>query len=282
MASATASVIIPAHDEARSIGRVLNALLRGARPGEFEVLVVCNGCTDDTAAIARGYGQGVRVLQLDRPSKHWALVEGDRVATVFPRLYVDADIELDTTGARELVTALQRSGALVAAPERDLVLARSSRIVRSYYRVWAHLPVVQDGLFGRGVLGVSAEGHERIADRPDVLGDDLYVHARFADHERSIVSTARSRVRAPLTTGDLVRRRTRTAQGNGQLAGSGGAADTTPGTARALVRLAGREPALWPHLPAFLGVTALGRLNSRRRQRRGGPVVWLRDESSRT
>src|SRR5262245_58336894 len=48
-----ASVVIPAHNEARVIERGLSSLLEGARPGELEIVVVCNGCTDDTAARAR-------------------------------------------------------------------------------------------------------------------------------------------------------------------------------------------------------------------------------------
>ena len=56
------SVVIPAHDEEAVVGRCLAALLDGARPGELDVVVVCNGCTDATADIARGFGRGVRVV----------------------------------------------------------------------------------------------------------------------------------------------------------------------------------------------------------------------------
>ena len=278
----SASVIIPAHDEERTIGRLLSALLADAAPDEFEIIVVCNGCSDGTADVARGFGPAVQVVEVERPSKHWALIEGDRHATAFPRLYVDADVELDTAGARALVAALDGAGVRAVAPERDLVLDRSSRVVRSYYRVWGRLPVVRTGLFGRGVVGLDAEGHRRLGPRPEVLGDDLFVHSRFAEDERCIVAGARSRVRAPHRAADLVRRRTRAAEGNTELAEQHGAPASTSASARAVLQLARREPALWPHLPAFLGITAAGRLNSRRRQRSGGATPWLRDESSRT
>jgi glycosyltransferase involved in cell wall biosynthesis len=276
-----ASVIIPAYNEGRTVGRLLTALIDPNRPDEFEIVVMCNGCTDDTAAIARTRGETVRVVELDEPSKHRALVEGDRLATVFPRLYVDGDVELDADGARALVASLSDGRTLAAAPQRRLVLDHSTRAVRSYYRVWERLPVVRSGLFGRGVVALSAEGHRRLADRPEVLGDDLYVHSRFTAAECRIVPDAWSRVHGPRHSADLIRRRTRAAQGNVQLAVSGDAPTTTNGTARSLLQLARAEPRLLPHLPAFLGITAASRINRRLQQLAGRDQVWLRDESSR-
>ncbi len=58
------SVVIPAHDEAAVIGRCLDALFTGFEPGELDVVVVCNGCTDDTASAARASGHPVRVVEL--------------------------------------------------------------------------------------------------------------------------------------------------------------------------------------------------------------------------
>ena len=62
-------VIVPAHNEEAVIGRTLRALLGSAAPGEFEVLVVCNGCTDRTAALVRSEFPSVRVLERSEASK---------------------------------------------------------------------------------------------------------------------------------------------------------------------------------------------------------------------
>ena len=80
------SIIIPAHNEAAVIGRCLEPLTHGARPGEFDVIVVCNGCRDATALEARRFGLSVRVIETDTPSKANALNLGDAAATGFPRL----------------------------------------------------------------------------------------------------------------------------------------------------------------------------------------------------
>ncbi len=56
----------PAHNEAAVIERCLGAILADAPPGTPEIIVVCNGCTDDTAARARKFGAGVTVIELER------------------------------------------------------------------------------------------------------------------------------------------------------------------------------------------------------------------------
>ena len=48
------------------IRRCLDALFAGVAPGELDVVVVCNGCADDTAALARSSGHPVRVIESAR------------------------------------------------------------------------------------------------------------------------------------------------------------------------------------------------------------------------
>jgi glycosyltransferase involved in cell wall biosynthesis len=275
------SVIIPAHNEEPVIGRLLKTLLAEAEPNEFDVLVVCNGCADHTADVAARFG--VRVIELAQGSKHLALVAGDAASHGFPRLYVDADVELDTGSARALIGALDLPGVLAVSPQRQMQLSRSSWPVRAYYRVWAQLPAVREGLFGRGVLAVSELGYQRIADRPQVLGDDLWLHSQFAPEERRVIDDSISVIHGPRTVRDLIRRRVRAAQGNRQLSiGSTGATDTSAASGRALLRLARHEPALWPSLPVFVVLTLVARVQARRLKRTGKAELWLRDESSRS
>ena len=59
------SVVVPAYNESAYLGQTLEALLAQDFPGGFEVIVVDNNSTDDTAAVAAGYG--VRVVhEVDR------------------------------------------------------------------------------------------------------------------------------------------------------------------------------------------------------------------------
>jgi hypothetical protein len=274
------SLVIPAHNEERSIGRLLSALTDGAEPGELEVTVVCNGCTDSTAAVAARH-RGVRVVDLPQPSKSLALQRGDAESSAFPRLYVDADVEIGLAGVRRLAAALQRPGVLAAAPRRELPLEGASWVVRRYYQVWQQLPQVEAGLFGRGVIGVSREGHERVAALPPATSDDLAYSEAFAPQERTVVDEAVVVVHPPRRAGDLLRRRVRVILGNAEADQEGlrtSSAQTTPSSLMALVR---SQPRIAPSLAVFVAVTLTARVLARRRLRRGEAGVWLRDESSR-
>ncbi|GLW23542.1 hypothetical protein Mame01_35850 [Microbispora amethystogenes] len=277
-APAAMTVVVPAHNEATVIGRLLSGLLRDAEPGEMDVVVVANGCTDGTADVARGF-PGVRVLETPVPSKREALRLGAAAAGVFPILYVDADVELGTTDARAMCATLRGDGVLATAPERALPLADRPWPVRSYYAVWSRLPEVRAGLFGRGVIAVGEEGQARLDALPSVMADDLAASLAFQPHERAVTGTARVVVHPPRTLGDLIRRRVRAVTGVAELDGSPGGR-----TARTGVRdLAGmaRSPRLVPHLAVFLAVTLLARTRARRAVRRGDFTTWLRDDSSR-
>ena len=70
------SIVIAAYNEAAVIGRCLDALLSGAAPGEFDVTVVANGCTDDTAEVAAR--DGVRVLTCPRLGRRPPSTPGTR------------------------------------------------------------------------------------------------------------------------------------------------------------------------------------------------------------
>jgi glycosyltransferase involved in cell wall biosynthesis len=276
------TIIIPAHNEGLVIGRLLGQLVPDMFSSELKVLVVANGCTDDTAQVAASFGQGVQVLSIPVASKYEALVAGDRAATDFPRIYVDADIELLAQDVKQLVVALEEPGVLAVAPERVLVLSGRPWPVRWFYDIWLRLPEAQRGLWGRGVIGVSPAGHERIAALPPLIGDDLAASLLFAPHERRIVATAYAIVHPPRTSADLLRRRVRCATGVSQIEQTPGAPPSTERTRPAdLAAIIRAEPRLAPRVALFLGFAMAARLWSRRHVTRGDFTTWHRDESSR-
>ena len=276
-----AGVVIPAHNEERVIARTLGRLAVGVGPEAFDVVVVCNGCTDRTAEVARSVAPWARVLEVPKPSKAEAVRVGNAAGTVFPRVHLDADVAISGADVMHLVQPLLEREILATAPQRVLLRDRSSRLVRWFYDVWEQLPQVRSGLFGRGVIALSEEGQRRVDALPQLMSDDLGVSEAFDPRERRVVTTAFAEVRAPGTLRDLVRRRVRVATGNNQADQVGVRRPESSTTWGSLARLAIRQPGLAPRVPLFVLVGAVARLQSQRAVRSGDYTTWLRDESSR-
>jgi glycosyltransferase involved in cell wall biosynthesis len=292
------SIVIAAHNEAAVIGRCLDALLADGGVDEFDVTVVANGCTDDTAHVA-GVRAGVRVLDLATAGKITALNAGDEVAFGFPRIYLDADIAISAVGIRALCQALKIPGAgettdvrvLAATARREVDLSRSPVLVRAYYAINSRLPVFGDALFGRGVIALSAEGRGRFDTFPDVIADDLFVDSLFEPSEKRQVDSVSTRVAAPRTTRDLLRRLARVRRGNASIRsirpaeGSRHGAGALQGAGRRKARMSWLSkvvlpnPSLIPAAVCYVAITVAAAILARQQQR--SDAGWGRDESSR-
>lgn len=276
------SIVIPAHNESQVLGRLLSQLVPYRGDEELDIVVVANGCTDATAEIAASFGSPVRVLSIPVASKCEALATGNRVAKGFPRLYVDADVELRAEDVYALTRTLARPGVLCAGPQRQHAMAGQSLLVRWYYEVWTQLPAVQSGLFGRGVVGVSAAGYLRIAELPPLLADDLAASLAFSPEERVIVPDARAIIHPPGTFADLLRSRTRATMGVSQIEQVDCSLRSTARTRLSdLMMIAFRNPRMAPHVTLYMIVALLVKRRARRLMARLGYTPWLRDNSSR-
>ena len=142
--------------------------------------MVCNGCRDRTAAVARAAQPAATVVELTVASKSAALNAGDEHATRFPRVYLDADIELPIGVLRATVRALASPGVLCAAPAPAFELRGRPRLVRAYYDVWQQLPYLTEEMVGTGVYALSEPGRHRFDRFPDLTADDQFVLQQFA------------------------------------------------------------------------------------------------------
>jgi glycosyltransferase involved in cell wall biosynthesis len=271
------SVVIPAHDEEAVIGRCLDALTRDADPGELEVVVVCNGCTDGTAAVAREALPAATVVELAVASKSAALNAGDEHATRFPRLYLDADIELPIGVLRATVRALASPGVLCAAPAPAFELRGRPRLVRAYYETWRQLPYFTEEMVGTGVYALSEPGRGRFDRFPDLTADDQFVLQQFAPAERRSLGDQHFVVHTPTTLAGLVAIRRRAYRGAAELAASGRAPHgRATGAGRRLLQLAS-SPRNWFPVAVFVTISAFAKL----RARFGAGHAWERDDSAR-
>ena len=278
----TLSLIIPAHDEETTIGRCLESLLADAHEDEFEVVVVCNGCTDRTVDVARSFEPGATVIEINRASKYLALREGDRRASGFPRFYIDADVITSAQAVRDVATVLRSGKAAVAAPRLRVDVSGRPWYVRSYYRLWTRLPYAENGMVGTGFYALSEAGRSRFDEFPDIIADDQFVLSRFDETERCSVGSAEFVVAAPRDWRSLIYKKTRAYTGNRQLEerfGSQGARQ--PGGRSAWMNLIRRHPSLLPSVPVYVLVSVVAEARSRRQVRRRDFGTWERDVSTR-
>lgn len=185
------SVIIPASNEAGYIGACLAALFASAPvPGGAEVVVVANGCHDDTAARARNWtaraaAAGWRLVVLERAEggKPGALNLGDAAAAGPLRAYLDADVIVSPPLMAELVAAMQGDAPRYATGTARIPRAKSA-VTRAYARFWQRLPFAQSTAPGYGLFAVNAAGRARWGEFPAIISDDTFVRLQFAPEER--------------------------------------------------------------------------------------------------
>lgn len=278
------SVVVPAHDEETVITRCL-AFVADLLPGEAEVVVVANGCTDRTAELA-GRVPGVRVLDVPAAGKAGALNAGDAAVAAFPRVYLDADITVSAAALRAVVAALARPGVEAAAPTVRFDLTGVSPGVRAFYRTYRAMPYLSEAMIGTGFYALSAAGRARFEVFPELTADDLFVQRSFAPAERAVVPGEFFTVRVPRDLRSLLAVRTRVAAGNAELAAAGAqreqpaTARSTGGSLGALAGLLRREPRRAGGVGVYVAVTAISRLRARRAAATGR-AGWERDLSTR-
>lgn len=117
------SVVIPARNEERVLGRCLDSIKAAARPypGEVEVIVVLNRCTDATERIAAD--RGCRVVRDDRRFLSAIRNAGARAAAGDLLVTIDADSWMSPDTLREIDAALA-SGRYVGGG----ILVRAERL----------------------------------------------------------------------------------------------------------------------------------------------------------
>src|SRR6266404_3505649 len=131
------SVIIPARDEERFIGRCLESIQTAATtyPDQLEVIVVLNRCSDRTEEIAHAFG--ARTIRED--AKNFAKIRnaGARAAVGEVLVTIDADSRM-SPGAlvaidRALSSGTTVGGGTVIHPDRSSL---GIRVTLWFFNLW--------------------------------------------------------------------------------------------------------------------------------------------------
>lgn len=283
------SVVIPAYNESAGIERCLRGVLADGVE-DLAVVVVPNACRDDTAAKARAFGDRVIVIETPQGGKTNAINLGERALRergrdLFPRLFLDGDIELEPGTLRALLAEASKEGPRVVSAEPRFDASRSSLPVRLYFGVERFNPYHSTTApNGSGTYCVSREGRARWAEFPPILADDAFVERQFAASERCTVRDHHAVVRVPRTLGALRRVSARTRAGTNELERYAPLREDqldTGGTLRAVARRCLPNPLRWPGFAVWFAVKALERLDHRRVARLSGTDRWQHDTTSR-
>jgi glycosyltransferase involved in cell wall biosynthesis len=115
------SVVIPAYNEENRLGGTLTAITGYLAGRDVEVLVVDDGSTDRTVAVAEGIGApNVRVIRLDKNRGKGAAVRAGILASTGERvLFSDADLATPIDELRKLEAKLD-DGYAIAIGSRAL------------------------------------------------------------------------------------------------------------------------------------------------------------------
>ncbi|NSY40585.1 glycosyltransferase family A protein [Leisingera sp. ANG59] len=192
------SVLIPAHNEAEYIGACLRAVFAsGPLPTGMaaEVLVLANGCTDGTAALARAAvtaeGWQLQVLELPEGDKLAALNAGDAAARGDILIYLDADVLIAPDLIAQVAEALDLDAPRYASGRPEVAAAQSA-VTRAYARFWMRLPFFSSGAPGFGIFTMNRAGRQRWGDWPNIIADDIFARLNFAPQERMQVAASYS------------------------------------------------------------------------------------------
>jgi glycosyltransferase involved in cell wall biosynthesis len=274
------SVIIAAHNEESVIGRCLDALRDQRTTAELQVIVSANGCSDRTAEVAAAHG--ATVVDSAEPGKPGALNAAERIATSFPRVYLDADILVPPDAIDLIVGELGGSPSVHAVVPRRRIDTRGRPFpIRAYFAINERLPAFRDGLFGRGMITLSEAGRSRFGEFPPIIADDLFVDSLFSTEEKAEAKSVEVVVQAPYRTQDLLARLVRVRRGNAQMRA---AADELTFSVRPSDKWAWLrdvvfpEPRLAPATVPYLAITLAAAVLARR----STATDWGHDASTRT
>jgi len=246
----------------------------------YEIIVICNGCTDNTANVTRSINSKIICLETDIQSKTNAINIGEKISRYFPRIYLDADIIVSLNTIDALCAKLNE-GYLAASPEVKMNLDSCSYLVKAYYNIWLSLPYCKSGMIGTGVYALSEKGRNVFTKFPDVIADDEYVRLNFSNEERVRLDGYYSIVNAPKNIFGLLRIKTRSRLGGYELK------KRFPLLVKSeeknyfdAVKLLLPKFYLWPYLTIYILVNIITRIRAKLLLD-SNDLRWQRDDSSR-
>ena len=117
------TVIIPAYNEESVIEGTLKSL-----PKDIEIIVICNGCTDKTAEIAKKYA---KVIEIEKKGVANARNQGAKVATYDKLVFLDADVQVDENVIGQILDTKANIGTTKVKPNNNNLIDKIMMFLKS-------------------------------------------------------------------------------------------------------------------------------------------------------
>ena len=114
------SLVVPAHNSADVIAQTAKnyCTLLSKLAGKYELIVVCNACTDDTEHIARKIAvknRHIKAISIKERGKGYAVLKGFKTAKYRIIGFMDADCVFDLDSVAEMIEQLEKHDCVIAS-----------------------------------------------------------------------------------------------------------------------------------------------------------------------
>ncbi|CAM4243763.1 glycosyltransferase family 2 protein [Pseudoalteromonas ostreae] len=272
------TVIIPAYNEEKCIEKTLSELTNFSSL-EVEVIVLPNGCTDNTAEFVRAKYPSFKVVELETGSKVLAINKGLEIAKFGHVLVQDADVIINAESVRNILKFIESEDYLFASPNTRII-QDGSFLTNKYYSFLKLTPAYRIGMVNSGAYLISPNARDILGEFPQVIADDGYVKGTLGTANLTTIPSCYSVVMSPRTIWSLIKIKTRSKLGNMELKKKFTSPTTGGNSFASLFKIAIKEQALFQFL-IYAMVISIATLRAKLQIKKLKTIKWERDESTR-
>ncbi len=221
------SIVIPAYNEATLIAATLSNILADNVLKDCSIVVVCNGCIDNSLDVLTNFKQthelslttrNISFITINetKASKTHALNVGVSATSADVTILLDADILVSGSDLCALANRLIENDLKALSPQVCFDVEKSNRLVKAYYEVERNSHY-NTHLRLSNVIALSAICVDKVFPIPDVIADDEYIRRSLADNEYAIDKDTSFSFIAPKTLASVASVLARVERGNMQL-----------------------------------------------------------------
>lgn len=134
------SLIVPAHNEAQTIVATLAALTAQDFSSPFEIIVACNGCTDNTEKIAHEFAANnpmAKVIASEKAGMSWGKNFGAQNSCGEILIFVDADTILPSKALSVITAAVENQGDFIGTmagkPDQGGIVVKTCFMIANFF-----------------------------------------------------------------------------------------------------------------------------------------------------